>query len=82
MEASHFLLTRSAHRRLRLVDHCVTSSLVQTALCAVLAQVGYFLAMLCLLWRTEQSSTSRSRPHTTETERLSEVSDDHSGKAG
>ncbi|MEI9414023.1 exopolysaccharide production repressor protein [Mesorhizobium sp. Cs1321R2N1] len=64
------------------LTYCLTSSLVQTALCAVLAQVGYFLAMLCLVWRTEQSSTSRPRPHTTEAERLGEASDDHSGNAG
>ncbi|KAA3448418.1 exopolysaccharide production repressor exox [Mesorhizobium sp. SARCC-RB16n] len=82
MEASHFLIhVIGASVASALLTYCLTSSLVQTALCAVLAQVGYFLAMLCLVWRTEQRSTRRSRPHTTEAERLSEVSDDHSGKA-
>lgn len=83
MEASYFLIhVIAASAASALLTYCLTSSLVQTALYAVLAQLGYFLAMLCLVWRTEQSSASRPRPHTTEAERLGEASYDHSGKAG
>ncbi|MGX5844553.1 exopolysaccharide production repressor protein [Mesorhizobium sp. ArgA1] len=83
MDASHFLIhVIGVSAAIAAATYCLTGSLVQTVLCAVLTQVGYFLAMLCLVWSKEQGSTSCSRPHTQEPKRrLSESSDDLSVKA-
>ncbi|MGX9147524.1 exopolysaccharide production repressor protein [Mesorhizobium sp. 128a] len=83
MEASHFMThVIGASAAFAAAAYCLTGSFGQTVLCAVLTQVGYFLAMLYLMWRTERSSTTGSRPDTQEAKRhLSASSDDLSVKA-
>lgn len=70
MEASYFLIhVIGASAAFAAATYYLTGSFGQSALCAFLTQVGYFLAMLCLVWRKEQSSTSGSRPNTQEVKR-------------
>ncbi|MGX9147529.1 exopolysaccharide production repressor protein [Mesorhizobium sp. 128a] len=78
MDGSRFLASLiGASGTFAAVTYYLTGSFVQTVLCAVLVQVGHFLAMLYVVSRSEHSCTRVLRPNTQETQqRLSESSKD------
>ena len=45
-----------------LITHSLWTTLIQTAICAVLIQIGYFAAVLFLVWKSRSKPAHRDIP--------------------
>ncbi|MGX9120686.1 exopolysaccharide production repressor protein [Mesorhizobium sp. BHbsci] len=62
MDGSRFLISLiGASATFAAATYYLTGSFVRTVLCFVLVQVGHFLAMLYVVYRSERSSTKVPR---------------------